>query len=138
MHSNSQKQMPSALHDYLPENVFDDDTEGDFKDSETDTAWHEYELKGGFTLVKRTKPEIIRSVRFNKNKDPENYCREQLMLYIAWRNENKDLIQNCLSYQERYEQLKDIITKNKEQYECDKAIENVEFQELEEFPGIAL
>lgn len=64
------------------------------------------------------------------------------MLYIPRRNENKDLIQNCLSYQERYEQLKDIITKNREQCEChtevlDKAIENVEFQELEEFPGIA-
>lgn len=145
MHSNSQKQdscdqMPSALDDYLPENVFDDDTEGDLKDSETDTACHEYELKGGFTLVKGTKPKIVRSVRFNTNKDPENYCREQLMLYTPWRNESKDLIQNCQSYQECYEQLKDIITKNREQYEChtevlDKAIENVDFQELEEFPG---
>ena len=36
----------------------------------------------GITLVKRQKPRIIRSVRFNKSKDPENYCREQIMLYM--------------------------------------------------------
>ena len=40
-------------------------------------------MKGGITLVKKQKPSIIRSVRFNKNKDPENSCREQIMLYTA-------------------------------------------------------
>ena len=36
----------------------------------------------------RKHPHIIRSVRFNKNKDPNNYYREQLMLYIPWDNED--------------------------------------------------
>ena len=45
-----------------------------------------YLLKGGLTLVKRYTPKIIRSVRSNKIKDPDNYCREQLMLYTPWRN----------------------------------------------------
>ena len=41
----------------------------------------EYKLKGGMKLVKRKRAKIIRSVRFNKEKEPENYYREQLMLY---------------------------------------------------------
>ena len=49
----------------------------------------EYKLKGGMKLVKRKRAKIIRSVRFNKEKEPENYYREQLMLYTPWRNEQK-------------------------------------------------
>ena len=47
--------------------------------SDNDELLHEsdqYEMNGGITLVKRQKSRIIWSVRFNKNKDPENYCRE--------------------------------------------------------------
>lgn len=36
----------------------------------------------------RKKPHIIRSVRFNKNKDPNNYYREQLMFDMPWDNED--------------------------------------------------
>ena len=35
----------------------------------------------------RKHPHIIRSVRFNKNKDANNYYREQLMSYIPWDTE---------------------------------------------------
>ena len=49
----------------------------------------EYKLKGGMKLVKRKRAKIIRSVRFNKEKEPENYYREQLMLYTPWRTEQR-------------------------------------------------
>ena len=32
----------------------------------------EFPLRGGFKLVKRRNPRIIRSVRFSKEKDPQN------------------------------------------------------------------
>lgn len=51
-------------------------------------------------LVKRRKPKIIRSVRYHKDKDPENHYREQLMLYAPWRKESTDLIKDCQTYQE--------------------------------------
>ncbi|XP_078342943.1 uncharacterized protein LOC144628684 [Oculina patagonica] len=70
----------STSDDCLPENVFDDNVDDDFSDDGKEMCI-EFELKGGFKLIKRHKPKIIRSVRFNKNKDPENYSREQLMLY---------------------------------------------------------
>ena len=41
-----------------------------------------YKLKGGMKLVKKKRAKIIRSVRFNKEKDPENYYREQLRLSL--------------------------------------------------------
>ena len=90
----------------------------------------EFPLRGGMKIVKRKKPRIIRSVRFNKEKDPENYYREQLMLYTSWRNEQKDLMNGCQTYQQRYNQLEEIAATNKKQYEChtdilDKAIDDI-------------
>ena len=131
----------STSDDCLPENDFDDNVDDDLTNDKTELC-EEYELKGGLKLVKRQKSKIMRSVRFNKNKDPENYSREQLMLYTPWRNESKDLMKNCKSYQERYEQLKNIVAQNRHQYDChaevlDKAIENVENDELEEFVDVA-
>jgi len=102
--------------DYLPEIDFSDNVDDDLTNDKTEMC-EEYDLKGGLKLVKRQKSRIIRSVRFNKNKDPENYSREQLMLYTPWRNENKDLIQDCETFQERYEQLKNTIAHNKRQYD---------------------
>lgn len=85
-------------------------------------------IPGGGKLVKRQKCKIIRSVRFHRHNDAENYFREQLMLYTPWRKEEEDLTGNYQSYYERFEQLKCNIFKQREQYEynCelfDKAIE---------------
>ena len=90
-------------------------------------------MKGGIT-VKRQKPRTIRSVRFNKNKDPENYCREQIMLYTAWRNETMDLLKDSQTYQERFEVVKNGIEQNRKQYEnhaeiLDQAIQDIESEE---------
>ena len=80
------KTSSSSTDDYRPEKVIDDILDDGVSNLQQTSEKDEYEMKGGITLVKRQKPRIIRSVRFNKNKDPENYCREQIMLYTAWRN----------------------------------------------------
>ena len=114
--------------DFLPETDFHDNV--DENDEIDDTT--EYQLKGGMKLVKRKKAKIIRSVRFNKENDPENYYGEQFMLYTPWRNKEKDLIKDCKAYQERYKQVEEIAKSNKQQYEyhsdiLDKAIEDLKF-----------
>ena len=38
------------------------------------------------------------------------------MLYTPWRNEGKDLIKDCKTYQERYKQVEEIAKSNKQQY----------------------
>ena len=59
---------------FLAETDFHDNVDDDPSDEndETDDTT-EYQLKGGIELVKRKKAKIIRSVRFNKENDPENY-----------------------------------------------------------------
>ena len=42
----------------------------------TNQKWTKYK--------KRKVPRIIRYVKYNKEKDPENYFREQLMLFVPW------------------------------------------------------
>ena len=99
----------SSLVDvYLPENNVDDNLDDDFSDLEQTSEKDEYEMKRGITLIKRQKPRIIRSVRFNKNKDPENFCREQIIIYTAWRNETTDLLKDFQTYQDWFEVLKDM------------------------------
>ena len=39
------------------------------------------------------------------------------MLYMPWRNDEKDLIYGCHTFKEKYEQLRDIIQKNRCCYE---------------------
>ena len=46
-----------------------------------------YKTKNGTKYKKRKVPRIIRYVKYNKKKDTENYFREQLMLFVPWRNE---------------------------------------------------
>lgn len=43
----------------------------------------EYEMKDGSVLKTQ---KILRHVRFNREQDPENCFREQLMLFFPWRN----------------------------------------------------
>jgi hypothetical protein len=109
----------SNLQDgYLPENDFHENTDDDPHSSDEHLeASVEYQMRGGFKIVKRRKPRILRSIRFHKDKDPENYYREQLMLYYPWRNERKDLLGSSLSYQERYKQVEYIVNINKKNYE---------------------
>ena len=122
--------------DYFLENDFNDNVDDDLSDNdETLDERDEYEMKGGITFVKRQKPRIIRSVRFNKNKDPENYCREQIMLYTPWRNEKKDLLKDFQTYQDRFEDVKDLIEENRKQYEnhsdvIDQAVQDIESEEF--------
>ena len=105
----------SSADDYLPEIVIDDNLDDNVSQSQQTSEKDEYEMKGGITLVKRQKSRIIRSVRFNKNKDPENYCKEQIMLYTAWRNETTDLLKDSETYQDRFEVVKDEIERNRNQ-----------------------
>ena len=124
--STSETSDDFLLETELNGNVDDDPSAENNQTDETT----EYKLKGEMKLVKRKRAKIVRSVRFNKEKDPENYYREQLMLYTPWRNEQKDLINDCQTYQERYQQLESITNSNKEQYEChsdilEKAIEDL-------------
>lgn len=67
---------------YLPENDFHENADDDpHTTDEHLEASVEYNMGGGFIIVKRRKPRILRSIRIHKDKDPKNYYCEQFRLY---------------------------------------------------------
>ena len=60
---------------------------------------------------------ILRYVHFNPETDEEKYCREQIMLFYPWRNEDVDLLRGCASFKERYDSIKEDIKAQTSQYE---------------------
>ena len=92
--SNHNESSLTGIDDFLPEANFEDNTDDDpynINVIECECGPNEYKLKGGMELVKRKKPKIIHSVRFHKDKDPENHFRKQLMLHMPWQKESTGL-----------------------------------------------
>ena len=142
VHHKSKQSKSKIQNDFLAECDFEPNVDDDFFGNEAiDLNQKEYQLKERLTLVKRSTPKVICSVRFNKVKDPENYFREQLMLYTPWRNELKDLLGTCKSYLPMYQSLESLILKNKQQFEfqsdiLDKTIEEISHGEDLENPVV--
>ena len=73
--------------------------------------------KNGTKYKYRNVPKVIRYVRYNQTKDPEDYNREQLMLFMPWRNEQKDLIGSFGTYRAHYNTMKESLEIKRNQYE---------------------
>ena len=139
--TTSDQSIPTGSDGFMPETNLDKNTDDDVlinmdNENEQETETNQYHIRGGMKLVKCRKRKIIRSVRFHKEKDSENYFREQLMLYTPWRKETTDLQGDCQSYQERFEQLEEKILCNREQYEyhsemLDKALVEMNNEECD-------
>ena len=62
---------------------------------------------------------------------------------MPWRNEDEDLICGCQTFEEKYEQLKDVILKNRSHYKfhsnvLEKPVEDLDnFTECNEYGNIA-
>ena len=76
-----------------------------------------FEAKNGTKYKKRKVPRIIRYVKYNRKRDPENYFREQLMLFVPWRNEQKDLIGSFGTYEARYNSVQTSLVSKRNEYE---------------------
>ena len=101
----------------LPENVDDknDDsiTDGNSSDENEETSENENSVPGLIHIAKngtkskyRNVPSVIRYLRYNLKKDPENHYREQLMLFMPWQNEQKDLLGPFETYTAHYNSMK--------------------------------
>ena len=54
------------------------------------------------------------------------------MLYMPWRNEDEDLIHGSQTFEEKYDQLKDVILKNRCQYEFNSIVLDKALEELDD------
>ena len=108
------------------EDEIDESTSSDEKENcpqdenaanESHTSVLLYEAENGTKYKKRKIARIIRYVRYNKKNDSENYYRERLMLFIPWRNEEKDLISGFETFEAHYKALKTSIESKSNEYE---------------------
>jgi DNA replication protein DnaC len=66
-------------------------------------------------MVRRYKSKIIRCRRYGKAQDPDNYYREQCMLYMPWRDETADIL-NHIS-EGLYQENQIVIQANRQKYD---------------------
>ena len=59
-------------------------------------------LRNNKVLYKWKIPKVIQFVNYKYKLDPENYCREQLLLYTSWRSEHTDLYHGKKTYPEAF------------------------------------
>ena len=129
-----------SKHDPFSDNL-DDDYARNSEDTDNEIETLEIgdkikiHLKNGGQIRSRRQPKIIRYVRYSKLNDPENYFREQLMLFNPWKKES-ELKGNSETYSEEYHkhevEIKKFSSKyDKNSFEIDTAIEKVNQEQSE-------
>ena len=83
-----------------------------------------YKAKNGTKYKKRKVPRVIRYVKYNEKKDPENYFREQLMLFVPWGNEQKDLLGSFNTFEAHYKSVQTSLIPKRN--ECEHHVEELE------------
>ena len=53
---------------------------------------------------------------FNQETEPSKVYRSKIMLYLAWRDENSDLLGGYMDFQSHYDDKKDDILENERKY----------------------
>ena len=82
----------------------------------------------------RKNRKVIRFVNYKYNVDPENYCREKLLLYIPWQKNEINILQTYETYIDAYNDNQKEIHKKMKIYEPSaKIIENA-LLEYEDHP----
>ena len=71
------------------------------------------------TMHKRTREAIIRFHKPNKEKNPQDFFRMKLMLYLPWRNETSYLLGGYQDYYSYYASCEDIVIRNDNKYTAD-------------------
>ena len=94
-----------------------DEYEDSIDDGNSQSSDLLYQAKNGTKYKKRKVPRVIRYVKYNKKKDPENYFREQLMLFAPWRNEQKDLLGSFDTFEVHYKSVQTSLIPKRNEYE---------------------
>ena len=98
-------------------NTVQQDIEDSSSQEDEPTTLFPIHLGNNKILYKRRKSKIIRFVNYKQKLDPENYYRERLLLYTAWRHEETDLYHGKQTYAEAFDCMKNMIQHKMAVYE---------------------
>ena len=98
-------------------------------------------LQNGFKVTLRSRPKVLRYVRYSEKIDPNHFYREQLMLFQPWRNENSDLLGGFETYVDHYKHIFKRIQAKRREYEANSKMsreieEGVNAEEIIHFEEI--
>ena len=96
----------------------DESADNKFNSTDTSQKVRFSVVNGDYRILMRTKPKIIRFVKYNQKVDPENYFREQLMLFHPWRKEETDLLNGYNTYEDHFNAIKEIIKFRRKDYDA--------------------
>lgn len=86
---------------------------GDNGNNESNSNSKTIKLSDGI-LTRRRNPKILRFCRFNLTKDPINFYRERLMLFLPWRNEMEEL--EKIDVEQKFNEYHALIKLNSDKY----------------------
>ena len=96
-----QKYKPFTSDDEQSINEYSSDEENE-NDQNDNKNIFPIKLPNNRIMKLRKKHKIIRFVNYKFKIDPENYCREKLLLYIPWINNELNILQSFTTYIEAY------------------------------------
>ena len=89
---------------------------GDVFETDEEVRAGYIKIPNGYLRVRQF-PKVIRYVRYNKKKDRINFYREQLMLFLPWRDLQTELENGAINHFEIFERNKHTIAANKAIFE---------------------
>ena len=86
------------------------------------------------TIKLRKQCKVIRFVNYKYKIDPENYCREKLLLYVPWQHNELNILKTHTTYIDAYNHFQKKITEKMKIYEPATQIIEHALLEYEEHP----
>ena len=88
---------------------------------------------GSGTMTRRKREAIIRFRKFNVEKEQEDFCRAKLMLFLPWRNEQRDLLKDYPDYISHYKDVVDELIEQESKFTINLASTYSAMEHLEQY-----
>ena len=112
-------------------NILDDDDQ-EIADSE-DMPKKIHLRDGSGTMTRRRREAVIRFRKFNVEKEQEDFCRAKLMLYLPWRNEQRDLLKDYPDYSTHYKAVVDEVMEQESKFTVNLASTYSAMEHMEKY-----
>jgi DNA replication protein DnaC len=83
---------------------------------------------GSGFLHKRLTRKIIRFRHYGRRQDPSNYYREQLMLFLPWRDEEHELL--LVNTTEQFQKYNNVVLSNSKPFYFDREVDDLILQDI--------
>ena len=88
---------------------------------------------GSGTMTRRKREAVIRFRKFNVEKEQEDFCRAKLMLFLPWRNEQRDLLKDYSDYSSHYKAVVDEVMEQETKFTVNLASTYSAMEHMEEY-----